>query len=133
VYSPLLLSKANYLTVTNALLASQEPAVFNMISGVAKIAPLHLAPNFHEGAGWLFANAIGAAEFCADDPAERISWSSTVTFFNLQLAYYLGYRHVKLIGVDNTYSQPSGARFGQILVQESDDRNHFDSLYFRGR
>lgn len=60
------------------------------------------------------------------------STQSTVTYFLLQLAFWVGYKRVTLIGVDNTYSQPD-VEEGVVINQVEADANHFSSDYFRGR
>lgn len=62
---------------------------------------------------------------------EWASTRSTVTNFNLQLAYRLGFKNVYLIGVDNTYTQSVKGE-GKVLDQEKDDNNHFSKEYFKG-
>ena len=60
------------------------------------------------------------------------SVQSTVTYFLLQVAFWVGYRHVTLIGVDNTYNQPD-VEEGVVITQTEADSNHFSADYFRGR
>tara|TARA_B100000212_G_scaffold342123_2_gene327780 strand:+ start:37920 stop:40418 length:2499 start_codon:yes stop_codon:yes gene_type:complete len=62
---------------------------------------------------------------------EWASTRSTVTNFNLQLAYRLGFQKVYLIGVDNTYSQSVKGE-GKVIDQDKDDCNHFTKDYFKG-
>ncbi|WP_226584055.1 hypothetical protein [Acuticoccus sediminis] len=131
--SPLLARHARILTVTNALVAEQGAAGFNASAIPYKVAPVWLAGVLHEEAGFSFVNATGEAAFFADDPANKISWSSTVSFFNLQLAYALGYRRALLVGFDHAYVQPEESQLGDVLDQTGDDPNHFDALYFKKR
>ena len=131
--SPLLARHAKILTVTNALVAEQGAAGFNASPIPFKVAPMWLAGVLHEDAGFSFVNATGETAFFGDDPAEKISWSSTVSFFNLQLAFALGYRRALLVGFDHSYVQPQESRLGDVLDQTGDDPNHFDTLYFRKR
>ena len=50
---------------------------------------------------------------------------------NLQLAQYLGFEEVYLIGVDLSYTIPDDATVkGSVITSNSDDPNHFDSTYF---
>jgi len=64
--------------------------------------------------------------------ARGASIQSTVTYFLLQVAFWVGYKRVTLIGVDNTYNQPDVAE-GVVITQSEADTNHFSSDYFRGR
>ena len=62
------------------------------------------------------------------DPGHRIWEGATVTYVALQLAYYMGFQKVYLIGVDhhfNTKGEPN-----TIVVTEDSDQDHFDPNYF---
>jgi glycosyltransferase involved in cell wall biosynthesis len=78
-----------------------------------------------------FLNSIAVKEF-SKDILDFISWQSTVTFFNLQLAYFLGFDEVYLIGVDNSYKQPDKGNEGALIKEDKDDVNHFSKDYFKG-
>ena len=50
---------------------------------------------------------------------------------NLQLAYWMGFSKVLLVGMDFSYQIPADAKVdGNIIVSQSDDPNHFDPRYF---
>lgn len=53
---------------------------------------------------------------------------STVTFVALQIAYYLGFKKVFLIGVDHSFSTKGPAH--KVVTSRGKDPNHFDSNYF---
>lgn len=53
---------------------------------------------------------------------------ATVTFAALQIAYYMGFSKVVLIGVDHRYSA-SGTPH-KVVRSDTDDSDHFDSSYF---
>ena len=58
-------------------------------------------------------------------------WGGTVTYLSLQLAYYMGFEEIYLIGMDMSYSIPADAKIeGAVITSQSDDPNHFDSTYF---
>ncbi|OJY28917.1 MAG: hypothetical protein BGP11_19285 [Rhodobacterales bacterium 65-51] len=55
----------------------------------------------------------------------------SVTYVNLQLAYYMGFTEVYLIGMDFNYVIPdSHSRNGDVLTSDTDDPNHFHKDYF---
>ena len=68
--------------------------------------------------------------------AETNTWTGgTVTFTCLQLAAYLGYTEIYLVGVDADYAIPadaalSGAGRVKAIDMASDDPNHFHPDYF---
>lgn len=55
----------------------------------------------------------------------------SVTYINLQLAYYMGFTEVYLIGMDFNYIIPkTHKREGDVLTSDTDDPNHFHKDYF---
>ena len=53
----------------------------------------------------------------------------TVTFAALQIAYYMGFTQVAIVGMDHRYSYSGKAN--ETCVLKGDDPNHFDKGYFR--
>jgi hypothetical protein len=68
-----------------------------------------------------------AREF-ARDPARAIWEGATVTYVALQLAFYMGYDPVILIGVDHSFTTKGPAH--KEVISGGDDPNHFDPRYF---
>lgn len=65
------------------------------------------------------------------DAAQRLYCGQSVTIINLQLAYYMGFTEVVLIGMDFSYVIPDSAdRRGDIITSAEDDPNHFHPDYF---
>lgn len=64
--------------------------------------------------------------------AARMVWTGgTVSYICLQLAFYMGFNEVYLIGFDHSYNIPSDANVaGTTIVSQSDDPNHFNPNYF---
>ena len=62
------------------------------------------------------------------DPNNFISQGGTVTFVALQLAFYMGFKNVSLVGCDHRYDF-SGKPHEQ-LVGTQIDKNHFSTSYF---
>ena len=64
-------------------------------------------------------------------PLKWVNEGYTVTYVSLQLAYWLGFETVLLVGVDHRYTfdgKPNEKRH-----MDGDDPNHFDPAYFRGQ
>lgn len=61
------------------------------------------------------------------DISDRAYWGSTVTFLGLQLAYFLGFKELYVIGLDHSYKAPSS---DHTIISDSADPNHFDPRYF---
>lgn len=65
------------------------------------------------------------------DCENRIYVGQSVTIDNLQLAYYMGFTEVYLIGMDFNYDIPKSADVsGHVIVSNEDDPNHFHPEYF---
>lgn len=65
------------------------------------------------------------------DAASRLYCGQSVTYINLQLAYYFGFKTVYLIGMDFAYVIPTSATVtGDLIRSAGDDPNHFHPAYF---
>lgn len=62
------------------------------------------------------------------DPRFAVDSGPTVTHVALQIAYFLGFKYVALIGCDHSY-EANGADH-QLVVSGRTDPNHFDPRYF---
>lgn len=75
------------------------------------------------------------ASFCVPrfsvDAARRVFCGQSVTYLNLQLAYYFGFSKAYLIGMDFSYVIPDAAIVkGDLITSTGDDPNHFNPSYF---
>ena len=65
------------------------------------------------------------------DCANVIYAGQTVTYVNMQLAFYMGFTEVYLIGMDFSYSVPQSSEVeGCTIISQEDDPNHFHPDYF---
>jgi hypothetical protein len=65
------------------------------------------------------------------DVARNVYCGQSVTIVNLQLAYYMGFSEVYLIGMDFSYTIPASAlKNGDVIESTEDDVNHFHPDYF---
>ena len=67
-------------------------------------------------------------EAFATDVSGRVFEGSTVTYVALQLAFYMGFREVILVGVDHSFASRGQANV--TVVSQGDDQNHFSPEYF---
>lgn len=130
--SPVLHEHATYHTTVNYLVAEQSSHQINRLKRVHKVLPYWMAYCLNPGENTYFVDAVGRPEF-SKDVFKNMSWRHTVTFFNLHLAYGLGYRKVVMIGFDHTYKQPKGVAEQDIIQSYEEDENHFHPGYFRGK
>jgi len=67
----------------------------------------------------------------AKDISEVIYAGQTVTYINLQLAFYMGFTEIYLIGMDFDYKIPKSAIVnGNTIESVENDPNHFHPDYF---
>ncbi len=64
--------------------------------------------------------------------ARNLGVGGSVTYICLQLAYFMGFKEVYMIGFDHNYKIPSEAKLetSTVILSESDDENHFSKDYF---
>ena len=62
------------------------------------------------------------------DITKGVWGGATVTFVAMQIAYYLGFDKVILIGVDHSFTTQGKPH--EAIVSQGDDPNHFDNQYF---
>jgi hypothetical protein len=119
-------------TVEDRLVAQDRAAEINEIRGTIKVFPRDLSYYLSLDDDTVYINFI---RNYVDFPKfsgrfdRVVYWGGTVTFLNLQLAYYVGCRQVYLIGVDHSYTVPSHA-VNDVIVSRESDVNHFHPDYF---
>lgn len=64
----------------------------------------------------------------ARDVRRRVWEGATVTYVAMQLAFYMGFEQVVLIGVDHSFKAKGEPN--KTVVSEGDDESHFDPKYF---
>lgn len=73
--------------------------------------------------------ALTLRDFFGHDLARPICSGGTVTFIALQIAYYMGFQQVILIGVDHTFVD-KGTPNRTLTRTDEVDQNHFHPDYF---
>jgi hypothetical protein len=67
-------------------------------------------------------------EIFGEDSAGRLFEGHTVTFVALQLAFYMGFKEIILVGVDHNFVTRGPAN--KAIISGGDDPNHFSPDYF---
>lgn len=62
------------------------------------------------------------------DVRRRVWEGATVTYVAMQLAFYMGFEQVVLIGVDHSFKAKGDPN--KTVVSDGDDESHFDPRYF---
>lgn len=130
---PALLKNAKLLAIVNHLVAEQAPTRLAEVVGdsIPVLTTSHLRYALPASVDAYYVPMATTPEFQLT-PRFGASCQSSVTYFLLQLAYWVGYRRVLLVGVDNSYQQPDVAE-GEVLLQQGFDPNHFSGAYFEGK
>jgi hypothetical protein len=96
---------------------------------------LQSAPNvyWYRQLGW--ADTAPPERTFTTDASEWVAGVRTVTIAAMQLAAYLGFNPIYLIGCDTSYSVPPSVRFEEgdtdkLISTDDDDASHFDQRYF---
>jgi hypothetical protein len=66
-----------------------------------------------------------------EDISQPVCEGNTVTFVSMQVAYYMGFKRVFLIGVDHNFKQQGKSH--EVQVYSGNDENHFHPDYFKGQ
>lgn len=129
-----------FYVVEDHLVAEDRQTWINKFKGPTKLYPVYLAYCLDEGDDTIFFNHRPRVSYphgfdFSTDAAEITYAGCTVTYTCMQLAFYLGFREIYLIGVDASYAIPTdadqGGKYGVgILDMKSDDPNHFHPDYF---
>ncbi len=83
---------------------------------------IHPAPNLH----YLYTSYIKPR--FSGDATGRLWEGATVTFVAMQLAYFMGFKQVILIGVDHNFTTTGTPN--TTVISTGDDPNHFHPGYF---
>ncbi len=118
--------ETTYHVVVNKLVVEQCSDEFRRIN-----SPLFVTTPNREYLGGL-ANAVyltplGCPRFTTN-PAHGIWEGGTVTYVAMQLAYYMGFTEVVLVGVDHRFVEKGPAN--KVVISTGPDQSHFDPRYF---
>jgi Protein of unknown function DUF115 len=132
--------KPTFYCVEDHLVAEDRAPWINDFHGPIKFFPAYLGYVFPADDNTIFYNHRPRKSyphgFDFSREADKITYTGcTVTFSLMQLAAYLGFRNIYLIGVDASYDIPKDTQetkaYGVgVLDMKSDDPNHFDPNYF---
>jgi hypothetical protein len=128
--------RPTFYTVEDQLVAEDRAHAINQLRGMTKVFPADVWRHLKEDEETIYVNFKrgqydGFPRF-SDRLEEVVYWGGTVTFMNLQLAWYIGCREVYLLGIDHSYQHPSSEDKvdGTVITSQSADVNHFHPDYF---
>ena len=123
-----------YYTIEDQLVAEDRNREAAQIPDTQRIYPLDLKGVLDEAGApiWVpFRRNYSPFPQFGTDLSECAYWGGTVTFFNIQLAFFLGCDPIYIIGCDHNYVlKGDEAVEGARITSTSDDINHFHPDYF---
>lgn len=134
--------RPTYYVVEDNLVFSENQKDIDVYEGVTKILPKHYAEKLanHEECyvfemDTSFYNKRNPACYAAPQfnttSAPRFYCGQSVTYINMQLAYYMGFAEIVLLGMDFSYHKPpTHHQDGNHIHSNGDDPNHFHKDYF---
>jgi len=123
--------RTTFVTVEDRVFAEDRAHELNALHGTMKLFPHDLAYCITADDDTLyldFRRSYPAFPQFSDDLSRQAFWGVTVTFLNLQLAWYLGCAPVYLIGFDHEYKTQASTSSGPV-VSTSPDESHFHPGY----
>ena len=125
-----------YYAVEDIYVAEDRSQEINSYKHSVKFFPNYLKHCLMGDYKTIFINFVsnyGSKKFpgFSENAASKIYFGGTVSYVCLQLAYYMGFSKVYLIGFDHNYLIPKEALIsGTEILSTSDDPNHFSPTYF---
>ncbi|MCF3639069.1 DUF115 domain-containing protein [Rhizobium sp. TRM95111] len=119
-----------YLVAVNAKVVEQSRAELAAMSCI-KFIGRRAAAFLPEDAFTYHMQVLGPPVIFSKDITEGVREGGTVTHAALQVAYYMGFSEVVIIGMDHRYSFSGAPHENKHL--EGPDPNHFSTDYFAGK
>lgn len=124
-----------YYAVEDVLVAEDRASEINAYRHGLKFFPNYLKRWIRGDDHTIFINLVaprwGAVPGFAEDAAVRVNFGGTVSYVCMQLAYYMGFSQVYLVGFDHHYVIPASAKIdGNTILSTEADPNHFSPDYF---
>ena len=121
--------RPTYYTVIDEMIAENWHEVINGLK-LTKLFPSYVRLLLKPDKNTTYFESEGAnlGGFSPDPLLEDLYGGYTVIFAQLQLAYYMGFKTVYLIGMDHTWNLPAGEREKQgseVILVSQGEQNHF--------
>jgi hypothetical protein len=116
-----------YLVSVNRFVLEQSAADFQELP-CTKFLSFEGVPAIHPDDNLIVINPRTWEDFFSTDPRRGLCIGSTVTYVAMQLAFWMGFEEVVLIGVDHRFTTRGAPH--KIVESQGDDPNHFDPNYF---
>ncbi|MBT4551839.1 DUF115 domain-containing protein [bacterium] len=120
--------KTNFHVSINDLVIDQCFDEYNQLSGIKKFYTATKMNRLHSNRNTFFLKSISPT--FSEDITKGVWEGATVTYVAMQIAYYLGFKEVILVGVDHNF-KTKGKPHSRVM-QKGSDPNHFSPQYFKG-
>lgn len=121
-----------FFTVEDRLVAEDRGKEIDKIDNVTKIFPKDLSYTLNYTSNTIYIDFLrnyhSLPKF-SEDFSKKVYWGGTVSYLNMQLAYYLGCREIYMIGFDHSYKVPEKMN-NTVITSETEDVNHIHPDYF---
>lgn len=117
----------SYFVCVNDLVIEQTAAeidALHMPKFLSWRSRRYIQPDEHT----MFLHSTYDGPLFATDARRRMWEGATVTYVALQLAFFMGFETVILIGVDHSFSAKGAPN--TTVVSQGEDKDHFDGSYF---
>jgi hypothetical protein len=126
-----------YYVIEDYLIAEDRSEEINALEQSFKFIPSYLDYTLKKNESSLNFNAFINYRDEPFEPifskncARRIGVGGSVTYMCLQLAYYMGFQQIYLIGFDHNYPKLSHEGESSVITNLGKDENHFTPDYYR--
>lgn len=125
----------SYYFVEDVLVAEDRRNEINKLKNITKFFPIHLSYLLTRDEETIYLNQKDPLTFpMFSTDAARVTYCGySVTYLCMQMAFYMGFSKVYLIGVDYDYVLPNNKHINSeniVIISENDDINHFHPNYF---
>ncbi len=118
--------QTSFYVCVNNLVISQIYEDINKL-GMMKFISIESRKSIKFNKNTVFLRSVNKQGF-PFDPSGGVWEGGTVTYVALQLAYYLGFSKVILVGVDHDFG--AKGKPNEVVTSKGEDRDHFDPDYF---
>lgn len=121
----------SYHVAVNPLVIEQSAREFETLLGCPSFLSYRVANHLVHRFNHIFFILTDGPCLFQPDIRQPLYEGYTVTYVAMQIAFYMGFQRVFLIGVDHNFIAKGKENEKQYLA--GDDHNHFDSSYFSNR
>jgi hypothetical protein len=127
----------SYYVIEDPLVAEDRRDEINSYKGAIKFIGNALNYSLNDTSTTVWMNVLYRYDeyhnfpYFSKNALRKIWVGGTVSYLCMQLAYYMGFKEVILLGFDHSYELPEDSIVdGNRILSQSDDPNHFHPDYF---